>query len=53
MPHTLAARRLAGDAAMPLTDTAIPAVKPADRAVKHTDSGGLYLLRQPTGGKQL
>jgi hypothetical protein len=36
---------------MPLTDTAIRTIKPADRAVKHSDSGGLSLLQQPTGGK--
>ena len=36
---------------MPLTDTAIRTIKSADKAVKHSDSGGLYLLQQPTGGK--
>ncbi|MDR0634440.1 MAG: Arm DNA-binding domain-containing protein [Azoarcus sp.] len=30
---------------MPLTDTAIRTIKPADRAVKHSDSGGLYLAQ--------
>ena len=36
---------------MPLTDTAVRAVKPGSRAVKLTDGGGLYLLIQPTGSK--
>jgi hypothetical protein len=35
---------------MPLTDTAIRAIKPAAKPVKHSDSGGLYLLQQPAGG---
>lgn len=36
---------------MPLTDTAIRALKPEAKARKYADGGGLYLLVQPTGGK--
>lgn len=36
---------------MALTDTAIKAAKPADKAVKMTDGDGLYLLIHPNGGK--
>lgn len=36
---------------MPLTDTAIRNAKPAPKAVKMFDAGGLFLLVQPTGSK--
>ena len=36
---------------MPLTDTAIKALRPTDKPQKVTDGGGLYLLVQPSGGK--
>jgi integrase len=36
---------------MALTDTAIRSAKPADREYKLGDSGGLYLLITPAGGK--
>lgn len=36
---------------MPLTDTAIRQAKPADKAFKLTDGGGLFLLVRPSGGK--
>lgn len=36
---------------MALTDTAIRQTKPADKAFKLTDGGGLFLLVQPSGGK--
>lgn len=36
---------------MPLTDTAIRAVKPAEKAVKLADEKGLYLLITPAGGR--
>lgn len=36
---------------MALTDTAIKAAKPGVKAVKMSDSDGLYLLVQPSGGK--
>ncbi|MFK8252659.1 Arm DNA-binding domain-containing protein [Ancylobacter terrae] len=36
---------------MPLTGTAIRAVKPASKPLKLSDSGGLHLLVTPTGGK--
>lgn len=36
---------------MPLTDTAIRAAKPGAKPRKMGDSGGLFLLVQPTGGK--
>jgi integrase len=36
---------------MALTDTAIKAAKPRDRAYKLADAGGLYLFVTPTGGK--
>src|SRR5271156_6618495 len=35
-----------------LSDTAIRQAKPALKARKHFDSGGLYLLIAPTGGKR-
>jgi hypothetical protein len=34
-----------------LNDTRVRTAKPADRAVKLSDSGGLYLLIQPNGSK--
>src|SRR5262245_21045446 len=34
-----------------LNDTRVRTAKPADRAIKHSDSGGLYLLVQPNGSK--
>ncbi|WP_442752529.1 Arm DNA-binding domain-containing protein [Brucella microti] len=37
--------------AMPLTDTAIKALKPKDKAYKATDGGRLYLLVRPNGSK--
>ena len=36
---------------MTLSDTAIRAAKPEDKPTKHYDTGGLYLLVQPSGGK--
>ena len=36
---------------MRLTDTAIKALRPAEKPQKATDGGGLYLLVQPAGGK--
>ena len=36
---------------MPLTDTAIRKAKPKDKPFKLSDSGGLYLLVQPSGSK--
>lgn len=36
---------------MPLTDVAIRAAKPREKAYKLADSGGLYLLITPDGGK--
>lgn len=36
---------------MALTDTAIRRAKPADREYKFADSGGLYLLVTPAGGR--
>lgn len=36
---------------MPLTDTAIRKAKPADKPIKHTDGGGLYLLLRPDGAR--
>lgn len=36
---------------MPLTDTAIRNAKAAEKPVKLTDGGGLYLLLQPSGAK--
>lgn len=36
---------------MPLTDTAIRKAKPADKPIKLTDSGGLFLYISPAGGK--
>ena len=36
---------------MPLTDTAIRAVKPTTKATKLFDGGGLYLEVAPSGGK--
>ncbi len=36
---------------MPLTDTAIKALKPRDRQYKKSDEKGLYLLVRTTGGK--
>lgn len=36
---------------MALTDTAIKAAKPGVKSYKMADSGGLYLLVQPSGGK--
>ena len=36
---------------MPLTDTAIKALRPTDKPQKVTDGAGLYLLVQPSGGK--
>jgi hypothetical protein len=36
---------------MPLSDTAIKKSLPADKPYTLTDSGGLYLLVMPTGGK--
>jgi hypothetical protein len=36
---------------MALTDTAIRNAKPRDRDYKLADSGGLYLLMTPAGGK--
>ncbi|SFM28341.1 protein of unknown function [Ectothiorhodospira mobilis] len=36
---------------MPLTDTAIRNAKPADKARKQFDGGGLYLEVAPSGGK--
>lgn len=36
---------------MPLTDTAIRAAKPGEKAIKLFDSGGLYLELAPSGGK--
>ncbi|PKO82672.1 MAG: integrase [Betaproteobacteria bacterium HGW-Betaproteobacteria-13] len=36
---------------MPLTDTAIKALKPEPKARKHADEKGLFLLIQPTGSK--
>lgn len=34
---------------MPLTDTALPALKPASLPYKVTDEKGLYVLASPTG----
>ena len=36
---------------MPLTDTAIRKLKPAEKPVRSYDSGGLYLEVAPSGGK--
>lgn len=36
---------------MPLTDTALRNLKPADKAFKKTDSAGLYVLVKPNGAK--
>ena len=36
---------------MPLTDTAVRNAKPAEKAVKMFDGGGLYLEVAPSGGK--
>jgi integrase len=36
---------------MPLTDTRLRAFKPADKAYKKTDTGGLYVLVSPNGSK--
>ena len=36
---------------MPLTDTQIKGLRPAQRPTKHSDGGGLHLLVSPTGGK--
>jgi integrase len=36
---------------MPLTDTAIRAIKPSAKATKHGDGRGLYLEVSPSGGK--
>lgn len=36
---------------MALTDTAIRKAKPKDKPYKVSDSGGLYLLVNPTGSK--
>jgi len=36
---------------MPLTDVAVKNAKPAERARKLTDGGGLYVLVKPQGGK--
>jgi len=36
---------------MPLTDTAIKKAQPAEKQYTMTDSGGLYLLVMPAGGK--
>ena len=36
---------------MPLTDIAIKSYKPAQRAYKRSDGGGLHLLISPSGGK--
>jgi hypothetical protein len=36
---------------MPLTDTAIKKTKPSEKAVKLSDSRGMYLLVNPTGSK--
>jgi len=36
---------------MPLTDTAIRNTKPADKPIKLTDGGGLYLLLNPNGSR--
>ncbi len=40
-----------GVAPMPLSDTAIRAVKPGEKSVKLFDGGGLYLELAPSGGK--
>ncbi len=36
---------------MPLSDTAIRALKPRDKSYKVTDEKGLYLLVTPAGGR--
>jgi hypothetical protein len=36
---------------MPLTDTQIKGLKPAGKATKHSDGGGLHLLVSPQGSK--
>jgi hypothetical protein len=36
---------------MPLTEAAIHAAKPSEKAVKYSDGGGLYLLVTPNGGR--
>ena len=36
---------------MPLTETAIKALKPSDKEIKVADAGGLYLLVHPNGSK--
>jgi hypothetical protein len=36
---------------MPLSDTACRNLKAADRPLKKSDGGGLFLLVTPTGGK--
>lgn len=36
---------------MPLTDTQIKGLRPAQGPTKHSDGGGLHLLVSPTGGK--
>ncbi|MEY2170573.1 Arm DNA-binding domain-containing protein [Rhodanobacter sp. 1-6] len=37
--------------AAPLTDTALKALKPRDKAYKVTDAAGLYVVVSPTGAK--
>jgi len=37
---------------MPLTDTAIRAAKPREKAVKIFDGGGLFLFIKPNGTKK-
>lgn len=36
---------------MPLSDAALRALKPSDKAYKKADSGGLYILVQPAGSR--
>ncbi|MDY0040626.1 MAG: Arm DNA-binding domain-containing protein [Desulforhabdus sp.] len=36
---------------MALTDTATRSAKPAEKPIKLTDGGGLYLLLQPNGSR--
>jgi integrase len=40
-----------GDTPMPLSELAVRAAKPREKAFKLSDSGGLHLLVQPGGGK--